>query len=140
MGIWAVIGNVIWIVWGSGIVCFVFWCLAGVLAAITIVGLPFAFAAFRIAGFSLIPFGRRLAEAEEIGDRRIPGTSLASILWIVLAGWWLSLLHFLWGVFHCITIIGIPFGLAHFKLASICLSPLGKRNVAVAMPGAIRLR
>jgi uncharacterized membrane protein YccF (DUF307 family) len=105
-----------------------------VLAAITVIGLPFAIAAFRIAGFSLIPFGRRLAVAEEIGERRIAGTGIASFLWIVLAGWWLSLLHLVWGIFHCITIIGIPFGLAHFKLASICLSPLGKRNVSVDMP------
>ena len=130
------LGNVVWIVWGSGLVCFVFWCLAGTLAALTVVGLPFAVAAFRIAGFSVLPFGRRLVVVEATGGQRIAGTAIASFLWIVLAGWWLALLHLLWGVFHFLTIFGIPLGLAHFKLASICLSPLGKRNVAVGIAPA----
>lgn len=129
MTVWALIGNVLWLVWGCGIAIFLFWCIAGVLLTLTVVGFPFAVASFRIAAYSLVPFGRRLADAEEIGEQRIVGTTLANVLWIILAGWWLALIHVLWGILHCLYIIGIPFGLAHFKLAKASFAPLGKRNL-----------
>lgn len=129
MGIWAVLGNVLWLIWGSGIACFLFWGLAGVLLCLTVVGIPFGVAAFRMAWFGLLPFGNELVDAQALGQERIGGTGLANLLWFVLAGFWLAVLHLLWGVFHCLTIIGIPFGLAHFKLAKVSLAPLGKRAV-----------
>ncbi len=131
MGIWALLGNIIWLVLGPGVVCFLFWVVAGALLAITVVGLPFAVAAFRIAGFAAFPFGRKLVDAEEVGDERIFGTGIANLLWFILAGIWLAVFHFLVGIFYCITIIGIPFGLAHLKLAQVSLAPLGKRTVPV---------
>ncbi len=131
MGIWALLGNIIWLVLGPGVVCFLFWVVAGALLAITVVGLPFAIAAFRIAGFAAFPFGRKLVDAEEVGDERIFGTGIANLLWFILAGIWLAVFHFLVGIFYCITIIGIPFGLAHLKLAQVSLAPLGKRTVPV---------
>lgn len=135
MGPWALLGNVIWLVWGSGVACFLFWCLAGLVLCVTVVGIPFGIAAFRIAIFSLLPFGNELTDAEDMGQGRITGTGLANLLWFLLAGLWLAILHVLWGVFHCITIIGIPFGLAHFKLARVSLAPLGKRSVLAGGDG-----
>lgn len=129
MGFWAIAGNIIWLFLGPGFASFLFWGLAGVLLAITIVGLPFSFAAFRIAAFSIFPFGQRLVDAADVGDRRIAGTTLANILWFVLAGFWLGLFHLIGGIFYCLTIIGIPFGLAHLRLAQVSLAPLGKRVI-----------
>jgi uncharacterized membrane protein YccF (DUF307 family) len=129
MGFWALLGNVLWLVWGSGVACFLFWGLAGLLLCATIIGIPFGVAAFRIAMFSLLPFGNRLVDLERMGREPVTGTGIANVLWFLMAGWWLAVLHALWGVFHCLTIIGIPFGLAHFKLAAVSLAPLGKRSV-----------
>ena len=130
MGPLAIVGNVLWLFLGPGIVCFLFWMLAGVLLALTVVGLPFAYAAFRIAGFSALPFGQKLVDAASVGETRIAGTGLANLLWFLLAGIWLAVFHVVTGIVQCVTIIGIPFGLAHFKLASVSLAPLGKRIVA----------
>jgi len=93
------------------------------------VGLPWAFAAFRIAPFAAWPFGRTLVDARVVGEGRIVGTGLANVLWIIFAGFWLTLAHIVAGVSLCLTIIGIPFGLAHFKLAEVSWAPLGKRIV-----------
>ncbi|MEP6765990.1 MAG: YccF domain-containing protein [Gemmatimonadaceae bacterium] len=96
----------------------------GVLLAISIVGPPFAFAAFRIAGFAAFPFGKQLVDARQVGDTRIINTDVANILWFVFAGVWLFIAHVAVGIEVCLTIIGIPFGLAHFKLAMVSLAPL----------------
>ncbi len=96
--------NLLWFVLG-GFLAWCGWMLGGVLLAISIVGLPWAFAAFRIAGFAAWPFGRQLVDA----------------LWIA---------HVIAGVGLCLTVIGIPFGLAHFKLAAVSFAPLGKRVVS----------
>jgi len=125
----AFVGNVLWFIFGGGIVAWFFWVLSGILLAITIVGLPFAIAAFRIAGFAAFPFGRELVDARLVGEERIFGTGLANFLWIILAGVWLAISHALAGVSYCLTIIGIPFGIAHFKLAMVSFAPLGKRPV-----------
>jgi uncharacterized membrane protein YccF (DUF307 family) len=120
--------NVLWFVLG-GFFSWCGWMLAGVLLAISVVGLPWAFAAFRIAGFAAWPFGRQLVDARAIGEQIIPGTGIANVLWVVFAGLWLWIAHVLAGVGLCCTIIGIPFGLAHFKLAAVSFAPLGKRVV-----------
>lgn len=126
---WALLGNILWVVFGAGVGCFLFWLVAGAVLAVTVVGIPFAFAAFRISTFALFPFGRRLVDVDAVGGSRVPGTTLANVLWVVLAGIWLGLFHLVAGVALCLTIVGIPFGLAHFKLAGISLAPLGKRAV-----------
>ena len=125
----ALLGNILWFVFGGGIVAALSWVLTGLLLAITVVGIPFAVAAFRIAGFAAFPFGRELVDARAVGEERILGTGLSNLLWIVLAGIWLTIGHVVVGVALCLTIIGIPFGLAHFKLASVSFAPLGKRVV-----------
>jgi uncharacterized membrane protein YccF (DUF307 family) len=126
----ALIGNLLWLIFGGGIAGFLGWIFFGVILCITVIGIPFGIASFRIGIFVLWPFGQELVDAELVGERRIMGTGLASILWIILAGIWLALLHAIVGVLLCITIIGIPFGLANFKIASAAFAPLGKRIVS----------
>lgn len=112
--------NILWFVLG-GFISGTAWILAGVILAITIVGLPWTPAAFRIAGFSYWPFGRVVVD-------RDPGvgSGCLNILWLVLAGWWLALHHILLAVPLAISIIGIPFAWQHFKLAALSLAPVGK--------------
>lgn len=121
--------NLLWFIFGGGIFAAALWIIAGGVLALTVVGLPFAVAAFRIAGFAAFPFGRRLVDAELVGEQTLPGTGLVNLLWVVLAGIWLAIAHVLAGLACLTSLIGIPFGLAHFKLASICFAPLGKRTV-----------
>jgi uncharacterized membrane protein YccF (DUF307 family) len=105
--------------------------LSGVVLALTIVGLPFSIAAFRIARFAAFPFGRQLVDVRDVGELQIAGTGIANVLWVLFAGLWLFISHAVAGVACCLTLIGIPFGLAHFKLAMVCFAPLGKRSIAV---------
>ena len=121
--------NILWFVIGGGFVAGIAWLLLGCLLAITVVGIPFAFAAFRIAGFAAFPFGRTLVDARTLGEDTMVGTGIANLLWIVFAGIWLWISHVLAGIAYCVTIIGIPFGFAHFRLAAVCFAPLGKRAV-----------
>ena len=121
--------NILWFVFGGGFVAWILWMLLGGLLFITIVGIPFAYAAFRIAGFAAFPFGKELVDSRKIGEKRVIGTSLAYFLWIILAGIWLAVSHILAGISLCVTIIGIPFGFAHFRLAGVCFAPLGKISV-----------
>jgi len=121
--------NILWFLFGGGIFAAALWIIAGGVLALTVIGLPFAVAAFRIAGFAAFPFGRRLVDAELVGEQTLPGTGLVNLLWVVLAGVWLAIAHVLAGLACLTSIVGIPFGLAHFKLASICFAPLGKRTV-----------
>jgi uncharacterized membrane protein YccF (DUF307 family) len=129
--------NILWFLFGGGIFAAALWMIAGVLLVMTVVGLPFAVAAFRIAGFAAFPFGRRLVDAELMGELVIPGTGLVNFLWIILAGIWLAIAHVLAGLACLTSIVGIPFGLAHFKLAAICFAPLGKRTVSSEVAEAL---
>ncbi len=124
--------NILWFVLG-GCISGTLWLLSGVLLAITIIGLPWAMAAFRIASFSYWPFGRTVVSRAELHRRNDLGTGalglLLNVVWFVLGGWYLALHHIILGVGLCITIIGIPFGLQHLKLAIISLAPVGKAVV-----------
>jgi uncharacterized membrane protein YccF (DUF307 family) len=121
--------NILWIVFG-GFWMAAAWVVAGIIMAITIIGLPWAWAAFNIASYTLLPFGRKaVSRAEHTGIHDV-GTGtfglLGNIVWLVLAGWWLALGHLITAVALAITIIGIPFAWAHLKLAGIALWPIGK--------------
>jgi uncharacterized membrane protein YccF (DUF307 family) len=124
--------NILWFVFG-GWISGTLWLLSGVLLAITVVGLPWAMAAFRIAGFSYWPFGREVVSRAELYRRSDLGTGafgfLLNVIWFVLGGWYLALHHVILGIGLCISIIGIPFGLQHLKLAIISLAPVGKAVV-----------
>ncbi len=123
--------NLLWFVIGGGFFAGLGWLALGCVLALTVVGLPFAVAAFRIAGFAAWPFGRTLVDARDVGERPIIGTDLANVLWVIFAGVWLWISHVLAGIAYCVTIFGIPFGFAHFRLAAVSFAPLGKRVVRV---------
>jgi uncharacterized membrane protein YccF (DUF307 family) len=124
--------NLLWIVFG-GLWMAAGWIVAAVIMAITIIGLPWARAAFNIASYTLLPFGRKaVSRAEHLGTHDIgtgPFGLLGNIVWLVLAGWWLALGHLLTAILWAVTIVGIPFAWAHFKLAGIALWPIGKTIV-----------
>lgn len=115
--------NLLWFVLGGGFAAGLLWLLTGGLLVLTVVGIPFGVAAFRIAGFAAFPFGKELVDARIVGEERVAGTGLANLLWILLAGIWLAISHVLAGISLCLTIIGIPFGFAHFRLASVSFAP-----------------
>jgi uncharacterized membrane protein YccF (DUF307 family) len=115
------LGNLIWIVFG-GLVSALLWFIAGVLCCISLVGIPFGIQCFKIASFIFWPFGRDV----EVGGFGIGGL-LGNILWLILFGWELAFTHLAIGLVFCITIIGIPFGRQHLKLAKLALIPFGAR-------------
>lgn len=117
--------NVLWFVLG-GWISGTLWMLAGVILAITVIGLPWTPAAFRIASFSYWPFGRILIDA----DQGVASGCL-NVLWLVLAGWWLALHHLILAAGLAVTLIGIPFAWQHVKLALLSLTPVGKTVVKV---------
>jgi uncharacterized membrane protein YccF (DUF307 family) len=130
--------NVLWIVFG-GLWMAIGWVIAAVVMAITIIGLPWAWAAFNIASYTLLPFGRKAVPRAEYSGRDDIGTGpfgmLGNIIWLVLAGWWLALGHLITAILLALTIIGIPFAWVHLKLAGISLWPIGKMIVeADAVP------
>jgi uncharacterized membrane protein YccF (DUF307 family) len=115
------IGNFLWLLLG-GLIMSILWFLAGILVCITIIGIPFGIQCFKFAGFVLWPFGRQV-DAGHFGF----GGLLGNILWILLLGWELCILHLTLGLFLCITVIGIPFGIQHFKLSLLAILPFGAR-------------
>jgi uncharacterized membrane protein YccF (DUF307 family) len=117
--------NVIWLAL-SGIWLALGYLLAAVIMAITIIGLPFAKQSLKLAVYALWPFGRTLVPSET-RSRAISG--IGNVLWFILAGWWLALGHLLTGALLCLTIIGIPLGVASFKMAGAALVPFGKEIV-----------
>jgi len=125
----ALLLNVLWIVFG-GLWMAIGWLIAAVIMAVTIIGIPWARAAFNIASYALLPFGRKaVSRAEYFGSADVgtgPFGTVGNIIWLVLAGWWLALGHLIAAFFLAITIIGIPFAWAHLKLAGIALWPIGK--------------
>ena len=124
------LGNLLWFVFG-GFVTGLGWWIAGIFAAITIVGIPFAIAAFRIGAFTFWPFGREIADDPARGEAGNLLILLGNIVWIILGGLWLALGHLLCALLLAVTIIGIPFALQHLKLARLSLTPYGKRIVTL---------
>ena len=112
------LGNILWFICG-GFVSGLTWLLFGYLWCITIIGIPIGMQCFKLAGLSFFPFGK---EVEYGGGL---GSLLVNILWIILTGIPLALEHVIFGGLLCLTIIGIPFGLQHFKLAKLALMPFG---------------
>ena len=124
--------NVLWIVFG-GLYMAVGWLLAALIMVITIVGIPWARAAFNMARYAFLPFGYAAVDRAEFRGEHDIGTgalgTLGNIVWLVLAGWWLALGHLITALGLAITIIGLPFAWAHLKLAGIALWPIGKEIV-----------
>jgi uncharacterized membrane protein YccF (DUF307 family) len=128
----ALLLNVLWMIFG-GLEMAIGWLFAALIMVLTIVGIPWARAAFNIAAYALLPFGRKaVSRAEYFGTEDVgtgPFGLLGNIVWLVLAGWWLALGHLIAAFLLAITIIGIPFAWAHLKLAGIALWPIGKMIV-----------
>ena len=124
------LGNLVWFVFG-GFVTGVGWWVAGVLAAVTVVGLPFAVAAFRIGAFTFWPFGRDIVDDPARSEAGRLMVLIGNIVWIVLGGLWLAVGHLALALLFAVTIIGIPFALQHLKLARLSLTPYGKRIIVL---------
>lgn len=115
------IGNIIWILLG-GFVAFILWLIAGLLLCLTLIGIPFGVQCFKIAKLVLWPFGKEI----ELGYFGAGGL-LLNIIWIFFFGWELAITHLIIGAIFCITIIGIPFGLQHFKFVKLGFIPFGAK-------------
>ncbi len=118
--------NVLWLIFG-GWISGLLWAVAGCILAITVIGLPWTPAAFRMASFSFWPFGRHIVDKPTGQELSL----ILNIVWLVFAGWWLALHHLILAVMLAVTIIGIPFALQHLKLAVISLAPVGKDVIEV---------
>jgi uncharacterized membrane protein YccF (DUF307 family) len=126
-----VILNIIWLIF-AGVWLAIGYALAGIVMFILIITIPFGFASFRLAAFSLWPFGRTVVRKPTAGV----GSAIGNILWFILAGWWLAIGHLITSVVLAITIIGIPLAWANLKLAVVALTPLGKEIVGRDDPRA----
>ncbi|SFR29031.1 Uncharacterized membrane protein YccF, DUF307 family [Lentzea waywayandensis] len=118
--------NVIWLVL-AGFWMAVGYAVAGIICCILIITIPWGIASFRIANYALWPFGREVVDKPGAGT----GSLLGNVIWIIVAGLWLAIGHVITGIALCVTIIGIPLGLANFKLVKVSLVPLGKEIIEV---------
>ena len=118
--------NVIWFVL-AGLWMALGYALAALIMFILIITIPFGVAALRIGFFALWPFGKTVVRRSDAGA----GSAIGNVLWFVLAGWWLILMHLITGVALCLTIIGIPLGLANFKLIPVTLTPFGRDIITI---------
>ncbi|AXI78099.1 YccF domain-containing protein [Peterkaempfera bronchialis] len=125
--------NLIWLVL-CGFWMAIGYVIAGLICCILIITIPFGIASFRIASYALWPFGRTTVERRDAGA----GSLIGNVIWIIVAGWWLALAHITTGIALCLTIIGIPLGIANFKLIPISLLPLGREIVPTDQPFATR--
>ena len=121
--------NILWILLGGAWMA-AGWVIAAVIMAITIIGIPWARAAFNIAVYTLLPFGQTAVSRDMVTGQSDIGTGplgvIGNLIWLVLAGWWLALAHVITAILLAVTIVGIPFAWAHLKLAGIALWPIGK--------------
>ncbi len=124
--------NIIWFVFGG------FWlalgyAFAALICFILIITIPFGIASLRIALYALWPFGKTVVRQRDAGI----ASTVGNVLWVILCGWWLALGHLITGIAMCLTIIGIPLGLANFKLIPVAFLPLGREIVDADDPRAI---
>ncbi len=127
------IGNILWFIFG-GLFLGLGWWLAGLICAITIIGLPWAKACFVIGQFAFFPFGKEAVSREVVSGQTDIGTgalgALGNVIWFIVVGIWLAIGHLVTALACFITIIGIPFGIQHLKLAGLALAPIGKTIVS----------
>jgi uncharacterized membrane protein YccF (DUF307 family) len=119
--------NILWFIFGSGFILAIGYGVAALICFALIVTIPFGIASLRLAVYSLWPFGRTIIDRRDAGV----ASGVANIVWLLVAGWWIALAHITAGIAQCITIIGIPFGIANFKLVPAALWPLGREIVDI---------
>jgi uncharacterized membrane protein YccF (DUF307 family) len=121
--------NLVWLVLHGWLLALAY-LLAGLISFLLVVTIPFGIACFRLAGYAAWPFGRTTVPTPGAGAP----SAIGNLIWFLFAGWWLALAHVIAGIAYCATIIGIPFGIALFKLALVGLFPLGKRVIDTPAP------
>jgi len=135
------IGNIIWFVFGGAIMGLLWW-LAGLLAYVSIIGIPWGRACFVIGQFTFFPFGKEAINRKELKQQDDIGTGtlgvIGNVIWFLCAGLWLAIGHVISALFNFVTIIGIPFGIQHLKLAGIALAPIGKTIVSSEVAAVAR--
>ena len=135
------LGNILWFILG-GVLMGLGWWLVGLLAFITIIGIPWGKACFVIGQFAFLPFGKEAVNRKDLSRQDDIGTGfiglLGNIIWFLIAGLWLAIGHVLSAAACFVTIIGIPFGIQHLKLAAIALAPIGKTIVDKEVAAAVR--
>lgn len=135
------IGNLIWFVFG-GVVMGLAWWFAGILAYITIIGIPWGRACFMLGNFTFFPFGKEAISRKELTNKDDAGTGrwgmVGNVIWFVFAGFWLAVGHVVAAVVDFCTIIGIPFSIQHLKLAGAALAPVGKTVVPMEVASVAR--
>jgi uncharacterized membrane protein YccF (DUF307 family) len=116
------LGNIVWLILGGLMVAMIYW-LVGLLMCITIIGIPFGIQLFKLGTYALWPFGRELVDGP--GE---PGclSLVMNVIWILLGWWEIAVIHLVFGLLCCITIVGIPFGIQHFKMVLPSILPFGK--------------
>jgi len=124
------LGNIVWFLFG-GFELALMWFFVGIIMFISIIGIPWGKACFVLGNLAFWPFGRQAVSKNDGSIGSGPLGIIGNIIWFVLGGLWLALGHALAGVFLCITIVGIPFGLQHFKLAGLSFAPIGKTIVPI---------
>lgn len=128
------IGNIFWFVLG-GFLMGLGWWFVGLVALLTIVGIPWAKACFVIGQFAFLPFGKEAVSRKDVTQKDDIGTgvlgTIGNIIWFIFAGIWLAIGHLISALLCFVTILGIPFGLQHLKFASIALAPIGKIIVPI---------
>ncbi|MCF6523555.1 YccF domain-containing protein [Streptomyces sp. JJ36] len=123
--------NVVWLVL-SGLWMALGYVVAGIICFILIITIPFGIACFRIAAYALWPFGQTVRQRGDAGA----ASGVGNVIWLIVAGIWLALGHITAGIAFCVTLIGIPFGIAHFKMVPVSLMPLGREIVPSDSPAA----
>ncbi|MDA0159801.1 YccF domain-containing protein [Solirubrobacter ginsenosidimutans] len=118
--------NIIWLIF-AGLWMALAYAFAALICFVLIITIPFGIASLRIAVFALWPFGKTVVRRADAGI----ASGIGNVLWFVLCGWWLAIAHLVTGVALCLTIIGIPLGLANFKLIPVSLLPLGREIVDI---------
>lgn len=135
------IGNFLWFILG-GVFMGLGWWLVGLLAFVTVVGIPWGKACFVIGQFTFFPFGKEAISRKDLTQKEDIGTGglgvIGNVIWFIVAGVWLAIGHVISAVLCFITILGIPFGIQHLKLAGIALAPIGKTIVSKEVADAAR--
>jgi uncharacterized membrane protein YccF (DUF307 family) len=121
------LGNIIWLLFG-GIFIAIEYFVSSILLFITIIGIPFGIQTIKLGIFALWPFGKQTIVTE--GNNGCLST-LMNLIWILIGGIWISLSHLFFGILFSITIIGLPWGRQHFKLAALALTPFGRDIVSI---------
>jgi uncharacterized membrane protein YccF (DUF307 family) len=117
-----ILGNILWLIFGGFFIFLEYLCL-GLILCITVIGIPWGLQCFKLAILALLPFGRSVTTNVQSGGCL---STVMNVIWLLCGGIWICLSHLMFGLLLCITIIGIPFGTQHFKMAGLALTPFGK--------------